>query len=38
MTIFTMCDDFYIELVANPRVVHDNYFYGGFINFFFFTI
>ena len=23
------------KLAANPRVARDNYFYGGFINFFF---
>ena len=29
---------FLVVLAANPRVARDNYFYGGFINFFFFTI
>ena len=24
-----------LQLAANPRVARDNYFYGGFINFFF---
>ena len=31
-----MCDDFYIELVTNPHVAHDKFFYNRVISLTFF--
>ena len=33
-----ICPLLLLLLAVNPHVEHNNYFYGGFINFFFFTI